>query len=84
MVNAMALVPAGFEIPHGIVHERFVLRPLLISDVVKDYDAVTTSVDHLRDVFGPGSNWPSPTLTFEQDLIDLGWHHKEFQLRRRG
>jgi hypothetical protein len=62
-------------------HERFVLRPLLITDVVKDYDAVMTSVDHLQGVFGPQSDWPPPTLTFEQDLIDLGWHHKEFQRR---
>jgi hypothetical protein len=77
----MAFVPPDFEVPPGIRHERFVLRPLLISDVVKDYDAVMTSVDHLQEVFGPHSNWPSPSLTFEQDLIDLGWHHKEFQRR---
>jgi hypothetical protein len=54
---------------------------LLISDVVKDYDAVRTSIDHLQGVFGEKSKWPSPDLTLEQDLIDLGWHHKEFQRR---
>ena len=26
--------------------------------------------------------WPSLELTLEQDLIDLGWHQKEFQRRR--
>ena len=77
----MPLVPVEFKIPHRFEHERFVLRPLLISDVVKDYDAVMTSVDHLQGVFGPQSNWPSPSLTLEQDLIDLGWHQKEFQRR---
>jgi hypothetical protein len=77
----MPFVPVDFKIPHGFQHERFVLRPLLISDVVKDYDAVMTSVDRLQGVFGPQSNWPPPTLTLEQDLIDLGWHHKEFQRR---
>ena len=28
--------------------ERFRIRPITIHDVVKDYDAVMTSVDHLR------------------------------------
>ncbi len=55
---------------------------LIVNDVVKDYDAVMTSLDHLKGVFGPKSYWPSAELTFEQDLIDLGWHQKEFQIRR--
>jgi hypothetical protein len=54
---------------------------LTVNDVVKDYDAVMTSLDHLRGVFGPDSTWPSEDLSFEQDLIDLGWHQKEFQRR---
>jgi hypothetical protein len=53
---------------------------LTVDDVVKDYDAVMTSVDHLTKVW-PGSGWPEG-LTFEQDLIDLGWHQREFQIRR--
>lgn len=54
---------------------------LTVNDVVKDYDAVMSSTDHLQGVFGERSNWPSPDLTLEQDLIDLGWHQKEFQKR---
>jgi hypothetical protein len=77
-----AFVPADFKVPERYEHQRFILRPLRISDVVKDYDAVMTSVEHLQGVFGPESAWPSPDLSFEQDLIDLGWHHKEFQVRR--
>jgi hypothetical protein len=74
-------VPAEFVIPLRLEHPEFILRPLLITDVVKDYDAVMTSIEHLQGVFGERSGWPSPDLTFEQDLIDLGWHHKEFQKR---
>lgn len=77
-----ALVPEDFIVPLRLETPEFVLRPLLIADVVKDYDAVMSSVDRLQGVFGPGSDWPRPDLSFEQDLIDLGWHHKEFQLRR--
>lgn len=75
-------VPAEFDVPAGLETGQFVLRMLKVNDVVKDYDAVMTSIDHLRGVFGPQSKWPSPDLSLEQDLIDLGWHQKEFQRRR--
>jgi hypothetical protein len=74
-------VPADFQVPTRLDHEQFFLRPLMIGDVVKDYDAVMTSIPRLQNLFGPSSSWPCPELTFEQDLIDLGWHHKEFQRR---
>jgi hypothetical protein len=48
--------------------------------VVKDYDAVMTSRDHLWQMFGQAWGWPPPELTLEQDMIDLAWHQKEFQL----
>ena len=76
------LVPEDFIVPQRLETPEFLLRPLMIGDVVKDYDAVMSSVEHLQGVFGPHSTWPRPDLSFEQDLIDLGWHHKEFQLRR--
>jgi hypothetical protein len=75
------LVPKDFDVPAVLETEKFRLRMLKVTDVVKDYDAVMTSVDHLRGVFGERSRWPSKDLTFEQDLIDLGWHQKEFQTR---
>ncbi len=75
-------VPSEFKVPEKLETEKFRLRMLTVDDVVKDYDAVMTSVDHLKNVFGADSSWPSADLTFEQDLIDLGWHQKEFQRRR--
>jgi hypothetical protein len=76
-----AFVPTDFEVPSGFETSDFRVRMLAISDVVKDYDAVMTSVARLQKIFGPNGKWPQG-LTFEQDLIDLGWHHKEFQTRR--
>lgn len=75
------IVPPNFNIPEVLETDKFRLRMLEINDVVKDYDAVMTSIDHLQGIFGPRSKWPSLDLTFEQDLIDLGWHQKEFQTR---
>jgi hypothetical protein len=69
-------VPAGFEGP------RFRARLITIADVVKDYEAVIASAERLRERF-PLWNWPPEHgLTLEQDLIDLGWHQKEAQLKR--
>jgi hypothetical protein len=76
-----ALVPADFQVPALLETESFRLRMLTISDVVKDYDAVMTSREYLHGLFGKGSSWPSAELSLEQDLIDLGWHQKEFQKR---
>ena len=73
-------VPADFEIPETLERPEFRLRMLTVHDVVKDYDAVMSSVEHLSTIW-PGGKWPRG-LTLEQNLIDLGWHQKEFQTRR--
>jgi hypothetical protein len=73
-------VPRDFQVPATLATAEFRLRMLTIHDVVKDFDAVITSVDHLKTIW-PGGKWPEG-LTLEQNLIDLGWHQKEFQIRR--
>jgi hypothetical protein len=72
-------VPPEFEVPETLESERFRLRMLTVNDVDKDFDAVTTSTEHLQKVWE--GEWPEG-LTLEQNLIDLGWHQKEFQRRR--
>ncbi len=74
-------VPPNFDVPPTLETVQFKLRMLKITDVAKDYEAVITSIDHLQGVFGSRIEWPPRDLSFEQDQIDLGWHHKEFQLR---
>ena len=74
------LVPDDFKVPEKLETAEFRLRMLTVHDVVKDYEAVMTSVPHLRTIW-PGGKWPE-RLTLEQNLIDLGWHQKEFQARR--
>jgi hypothetical protein len=77
----MAFLPSDFEVPELLEAGRFRLRPLTVHHVVKDYDAVMSSREHLGEQFGEVWGWPPADLTLEQDLIDLGWHQKEFQLR---
>jgi len=62
---------------------RLRLRPLLVTDAVRDYDAVMTSRKELWDIFGPGSGWPEESLSLEQDIVDLGWHQARPAARQR-
>jgi hypothetical protein len=73
--------PDAKTIANGFETINFKVRPLTVNDLIKDYDAVMSSVGHLKQVFDPNDTWPTADLTLEQDLIDLGWHQKEFQNR---
>ena len=77
--SSFPFVDPEFKVPETLETDRFRLRMLTVNDVVKDYDAVITSKEHIHDIWGPG--WPEG-LTLEQNLIDLGWHQKEFQRRK--
>ncbi|MDP1872638.1 hypothetical protein [Phenylobacterium sp.] len=78
----MSFVPADFAIPQGFRTPDFVLRPLTIHDLIKDYAAVMSSRERLLGVFGPGADWPRADMSLEEDLVDLGWHQGEFDRRR--
>jgi len=75
-------IPTNFKVPDLFQNERLRIRMLTVNDVVKDYDAIMSSIQHLQKIkpFGPNQKWPMG-LTLEQNLIDLGWHQKEFQMR---
>jgi hypothetical protein len=55
---------------------RFRLRMLAVNDVVRDWLAIRRRVDP------QGNDDPWLETTLEQNLVDLGWHQKEFELRR--
>ncbi len=76
----LPFVPADFRVPDRLETDEFRLRMLTVNDVVKDCDAVMSSVEHCKTIW-PGMGWPEG-LTLEQNLIDLGWHQREFQTRR--
>ena len=78
--QVIPFVPVDFAVPGELETAEFRLRMLSVNDVVKDYDAVMSSVEHCATIW-PGGKWPRG-LTLEQNLIDLGWHQKEFQTRR--
>jgi hypothetical protein len=81
MMQITKLVPDNFEVPETLETMNYRLRMLTVNDVLKDYLAVISSQEQLVNRFNDDSPWPNG-LTLEQNLIDLGWHQKEFQKRR--
>lgn len=75
------IVPDGFAVPEKLAGDGFHLRMLSIEDVEKDYAAVVASTARLKGLLDPESDWPEG-LTLREDLVDLGWHEREFTLRR--
>ena len=80
MLYSHTLVAEDFAVPETVETSRYRLRQLTVADLDLDFEAVTSSEDHLRGVFGARNTWPAG-LTRERDLADLGWHETEFDLR---
>ncbi len=76
-----SFVPVDFKIPEKLETKRFRLRKLAVEDAEKDFDAVISSVSHLKGVFGPDFDWPPENLTLEQNRASLLQHQKEFEER---
>ena len=77
----MGFLPREFIVPAVVETARFRLRSITIHDAFRDYDAVMSSRAHLWERFGAIWGWPAADLSLEQNIIDLAWHQKEFQLR---
>ena len=73
------IVKNSFKVPTELVTKNFILRPLTIKYIDKDYEAVMKSVDHLYKLMDD-SEWPKG-MTLSENLADLGWHEVEFYLR---
>lgn len=78
----MPFLPRDFVIPEPPTTDEFMLTPLRVDHVVLDFEAVMSSRERLWQLFGSRWGWPPADLTLLQDLVDLGWHQKEFQLRQ--
>jgi hypothetical protein len=63
-------------VPESLESDRFRLRKLTVNDVVKDFEAINARVAP------DGRDDPWSETTLEENLVDLGWHQKEFELRR--
>ena len=76
-----ALVPDDFSVPRQFHAAGFQLQVLSPAHAEADFDAVRTSADRIRHVFGPHNGWPVADLSFEENLADLSRHAGEFERR---
>ncbi len=75
-------VPSDFEVPLGIETSEFVLEPLGPQHNDRDYDAWTSSVDHIAATPGfPWGTWPR-AMTPDQNRADLERHAEDFRNRK--
>lgn len=70
-------VPPTFLAPEQRKLAEFGFYKLSARHVYLDYVAVMSSIDLIRKT--RGGSWPTPELTFEDNLIDLAWHQREFE-----
>lgn len=75
------LIANKTTVPEQIETEHFVIRPLRVTDVKMDFEALIASRERIRGTFGPDHRWPPSNLTLEQNRIDIAWHQKEHQRR---
>ncbi len=75
-------VPADFRVPQRIEQPHYILRPLTVADVAKDYEAVMSSTQSLRQIFGEHDAWPDAQMTVHENERDLQRHQADFEQRR--
>jgi RimJ/RimL family protein N-acetyltransferase len=75
-------VPHDFDVPRGLETPEFVLEPLGPEHNEQDYDAWTSSMEHIRATPGyPDGTWPRE-MTLEQNRADLQRHADDFRNRK--
>lgn len=81
MTDPQSFVPDGFDPPTGLATGRFVLEPLGPQHTESDYDAWTSSMEHIRATPGyADSSWPHE-MTLEANRGDLERHARDFAAR---
>jgi len=74
-------VPRDFDVPRRLETPHFVLEPLGPEHSVDDYDAWTSSVEHIRATPGwEDSTWPRE-MTPDENRADLQRHADDFRNR---
>ena len=74
-------VPEQFTVPRPLETPLFVLEPLGPEHNDQDYDAWTSSMDHIRATPGwEGSSWPRE-MTPDENRADLQRHADDFRNR---
>ena len=82
MTAVAEFVPADFDVPLGIETSEFSLEPLGPAHNDSDYDAWTSSMQHIAATPGfPWGSWPRE-MTADENRADLERHAEDFRTRK--
>ncbi|GMN04278.1 hypothetical protein [Erythrobacter sp. MTPC3] len=73
--------PPVTSVPAPLQTGEFSFTVLEPSLAERDYDAVMSSRQRLRQVFRKDDSWPRDTMTLDANAKDLARHEREFQLQ---
>jgi hypothetical protein len=74
-------LPSHFDVPRGLETPQFVLEPLGPEHNEQDYDAWTSSREHIAGTPGfAGRSWPRE-MTLDDNCADLQRHADDFRNR---
>jgi hypothetical protein len=81
--TSSSFVPDGFQVPAALTAGALRLEPLGPEHNDADYEAWTSSIEHIRATPGfAGRDWPAPGMTREQNLADMRMHADHFAARQ--
>lgn len=70
-----------FMPPFDVVEDQFIMRKLTVDEVEKDFNALMSSKESLRQIFSIDDEWPMDNMTIEENYKDLKMHQDEFDNR---
>lgn len=78
--DLVPIVSPDFSVPQGLTTEHTLLRPLAPEHNSSDYEAWTSSIDHIKATpgFGPPRRWPMAEMSLEENLKDVELHLQHF------
>jgi RimJ/RimL family protein N-acetyltransferase len=75
-------VPPDFDVPLGFETPELILEPLGPEHNERDYDAWTSSMEHIAETPGfPDGSWPRE-MTRDENRADLQRHADDFRKRK--
>ena len=81
IISVAEFVSPDFDVPHGLQTSEFVLEPLGPVHNEQDYEAWTSSMEHITGTPGfHGGSWPRQ-MTLHENRADLQRHADDFRNR---
>ncbi|WP_236596461.1 hypothetical protein [Pseudoalteromonas sp. GCY] len=76
--QSQPFIPDSFVSPKRVSTSHFSFTMLGEQVATVDYELVMANQARLQGIFGPNSDWPKASMTFEKNIASLATHKEEF------